>query len=341
MTKEEQQLQQQQGTQDPMELEENHFDKDESTAEDNFRDTYATPGMSRTGGVTETPPEDAVDPLLDADGKVIEEDDDEPFKFDDAIAQSEKEELEELNNKLDTDYKSLKELKSAYKSADAIDENKSIDEDKTYIKYFESVLDPKQYDDRRIVFEDKKMIAQDAGKDISDPSIIEEINAEVETLEGNGVLNYAAGTIRQTVRTALEQRKEKVLNFETKENASQLQTAAERKESIQESINEIYKGGSFLGITPTKEDMLDIYKDVSSNKHIEHLKSNPKDAVEYALFKRYRSVMEKNLNKPNFNAGVKKTLASIGLTASEQTGKRPNDQDGTAEEKSYFDKFLQ
>jgi hypothetical protein len=329
---------------DPMALPENHFEEQEISAEDNFQEKYSAP-VFNTPGITEGENADLNEEAekFDSEGNLIvaDADDGEPFKFDDAIAESEQKELEELNAKLGSDYKSLKDLKAAYKSEDSNVEVQEIAQDKTYIDYFKSVLDPKQYDDRRIVFEDKKMIAQDAGKDITDPSIIEEINAEVETLEGNGVLSYAAGTLRQTVKEALKQREAKVSAFEQKENDSKKLSDSERKESIQESINEVFKAGDFLGIKPTKEDMIDIYKDISNNKHIEHLKTHPKDAVEFALFKRYKSVMEKNLNKPNYKAGVKNTLEAIGLTGSEQTGKGLNNQDSDEGDKSYFDQFVQ
>jgi len=322
---------------DPMALPENHFEQQEISAEESFLANYQNQPIDQSPGVTEQGPEGDLASDDDTDG----DDSSEVFKFDDAIAESEKEELDELNAKLGTNYKDLRELKSAYQKEDLDEELQEVNQDRAYVNYFKTVLDPKEYDDRRIVFEDEKMIAQDQGRDITDPSVVEEINAKVETLEMNGVLEYAAKTIRQTVRQALQQKEAKVNAFDEKQSASKQQTEAQRKESIQDSISEIFKAGKFLGVTPTKEDMIDIYKDISNNKHIEHLKSNPKDAVEFALFKRYRSVMEKNLNKPDYKAGVKNTLASIGLTGSEQTGKRANDQGSDEGEKSYFDQFVQ
>lgn len=333
---------------DPMELPENHFAQQEIDAEKQFLENYAQPPIQTTPGITEQEPTPPVEGAEGAEGTEgdpkpdgsSEGDPDEPFKFDDAIAEAEKAELEELNAKLGTDYKDLSELKAAYKKEDENAELQQIETEKTYINYFKSVLDPKKYDDRRIVYEDEKMIAQDAGKDITDPQIIEEINTKIDGLEQNGVLQYAANTIRQTVKTALAQKEAIVQAFDDKQKATRQQTAAQRKESLQNSINEVYKAGEFLGITPTKEDMLDIYKDISADKHIDHLKSNPKDAVQFALFKKYQSVIEKNLGKPDYKAGVKDTLEKIGLSGSEQTSKGANDQGSDEGEKSYFEQFV-
>lgn len=329
---------------DPMALPENHFEQDEMDAEDNFQAQYNQNPIGQSPGISEQePPADA--PTLDADGNPIEtppaEGTDEPFKFDDALAESEKAELEELNAKLGTDYKDLKDLKAAYKTEDSSAELKEIEEDRTYINYFKSVLDTKQYNDRRIVFEDKRMEEQDKGRDITDQSVLDEIEAEISLLESSGSLPYAAKSIRQTVQQALRQREEKVSAFDAKQEASKQQTEAQKKEAIQESISEVFKSGSFLGITPTKEDMIDIYKDISNNKHIEHLKSNPKDAVQFALFKRYQSVIEKNLGKPSYKAGVKDTLDNIGLSGSNKPATGLNDQGSDEGEKSYFDQFVQ
>lgn len=322
---------------DPMELTDNHFEQDAIDSEESFIKELSG-GNSFTEGITQQKEieksfeEKQEDEEIEKDG----------FKFDDAIAQEEKAELDELNKKLGTDYKDLSDLKKAFKKEDSVNLDKEIEQDRNLIDYFRNVLDTRQYNDKRIVLEDKKLTYQQEGKDISDPEILEEIELEIETLESSGALSYAAKSIRDTVRRALEGKEAKVSQHDQSKELTQKEKETARTESIQNSINEIYKAGPFMGITPTKEDMIDIYKEVSKNKHIEHLNSNPKDAIEFALFKRYKPELVKSLGRPSYKDGVKNTLETIGLTGSKQTVRTgQQDQSGNEGDKSYFEKFIQ
>lgn len=324
--------------QDPMALAENHFEKQEVDAEEAFLEQYQTP-VAPSQGISEQREEEDLneDPNEDQNEDPVE-----PLKFDDAIANSEKEELEELNAKLGTNYTDLKDLKNALKKDDHVEQNNEIEQERVFINYFKEVLNPKIYNDRRVVFEDKKMALQQEGKDITDPEIIEEINADIDGMEENKVLSYAANSIRGTVRQALAQKEAKVNEFDAQKQATQQQTETQRKEGIQDAINDIYSAGNFMGVKPTKEDMIDVYKEVNKNKDLQHVSSNPKEVVEFVLFKKYRNILDKNLNKGSYKDGVKNTLEKIGLSGSQQTVKQSQETQGNSEEeKSYFEKFIQ
>jgi len=257
-----------------------------------------------------------------------------------AIAQEEAEELAELNMKLGSDFKTLNELKSSLKTADTKDEQTSIDREKRYITYFKDLLNESKYNDLQLVTEDKRIAAINNNEDPNDPFVKERIEEEVETLSNSGMMQYAAKAIKDSLRNSLKEKETVVNAYENGKQLSEKEKADAFKQNLQEGLNDIYKQGKFLGVQPTKEDMINIYKDISKNKHIEHLKANPKDAVEFALFKKYREVIMKNLEKPNFNAGVQSALNELGMSSSEP-GKSGGDTSKNSDdgELSFLQRF--
>lgn len=320
-----------------MELPENFFAQEQISDEETFKSQFEPP-VPFNQGVAPT------DPPPNPTGTEGVEDDDDPdltdFKFDDAIKEEEAAELLELNKKLGTNFEDLNVLKQSLKSSDNGIVNKEIEDDKRYIAYYNDILNPEKYSAKDLVREDKILDAIRSQKNIKDPEVMAEIDDEIDTLEANGMLSYAEKAIRKAYEAELKERTGRVSNHEQSSKLTEKQKEEERKQNIQESINSIFKQGKFLGVQPTKEDMIDIYKDISKNKHIEHLKANPKDAVEFALYKKYREVILKNLEKPNFNAGVRTTLNELGMSSSE-TGKSGQDKstNSAAEELSYLQQF--
>ena len=328
----------QQQERDPMALAENHFENQEQSLEQEFIDQFHQP-IIPSQGISEQEEDKDRDDNGDGgeEGDTIED-----FKFEESIEESDSAELAELNAKLGTNYEDLNTLKKALQQESAPDVSQEIEDDRAHIAYFKTILDPKQYSDKRIVLEDKKMARQQGGQDITNPEILEEIENEVELLESNGVLSYAAQSIKQTVKNALDQKQSKVQKYDTDKQATIQQTEAQRKEGIQEAISTVFKAGDFLGVKPTKQEMIDVYKEVNKNKNIQQLSSNPKDVVEFAMFKMYRERLTKNLSKGSYKDGVKNTLSEIGLSGSEQTVKPGQETQGNNEaEKSYFEKFIQ
>lgn len=324
-----------------MELEDNFFEQDEIANEKSFMEEFESPvPFNQVMDITTDEPKGGTE------GKTTEDQEDdqgsvEAFKFDDTMAEEEKAELAELNAKLGTDFESMAKLKESLKTEDKKGEELQIEQERRYINYFRDLLDTKKYDDSALILEDKKITAINNNENLADEDVIERIKAEVALLEDSGMTSYAAKAIRDNLSMHLEKKEAVVNQYDSSKQLSAQQKEQKYKEDLQAGINEIFKQGKFFNIQPTKEDLLDIYKEVSKNKHIEHLKANPKDAVEFALFKRYRDVISKNLAKPDFNAGVKNTLKEFGMSSSEQTGKSANDisKGGNEEELSFLQKF--
>ena len=320
------------------ELEDNFFEKDDIAQEEAFKTEFdsplpfnemlnkgMTPGTGEAGQESGTGTETNKE---DDDGTV-------DFKFDDALAEEERKELEELNAKMGTDFKSRNELNEALKKVEQHDQTKEIDEERGNVAYIEKLLNPQIYDDEMLIREDQRLKFAGMQKNLNDQDVIDAIETEVSRLMDSGMASLAAQFIRGKLETQLEKRQAKIKSFEESQKLTIEEKQKKFKQELQEGINDIFKQGKFLGVTPTKEDLLDIYKDISKNKHIEHLKAHPKDAVQFALFKKYQNVIEKILAKPNFEAGVKSALQEMGMASSSQTG-----QSGSAKPKSGDEEVL-
>lgn len=303
------------GTKDPLELEDNFLEKDNQHAEEEFKKEYGDPFIERKVDTTTAPKFDEGETEEQKTARLAEEEGkEEPFKFDDALDEAEKVELKELNEKFNTNFESVSDFKDSLKKADNKEEVQQVDENRRYIDYFNTVL---QYKDDQIVLEDKRMLAQSAGKDLNDEEVQEEIEMEMEKLRDGGFLPYAANSIRDTVKNALREKKAVVDGYDNKQKLSKEETELKSKTELQDSLAKVFKEGQYMGVKPTREDMLKIYERVSKGKHINHLKANQQDAVEFELFQMYKAVIAKNLGKPDFNAGVKSTLDEIGMSSSE------------------------
>lgn len=317
----------------PLELEENFFETEEISKEDEFRSEFEAPYVNRNVSMADEEEDDD-------DDKGYADDKGEPgaeFKFDESLADEEAKELAELNAKLGTNFEDLNELKKSFKSSDKKEVLGKIDQSRQLVNYFEAVL---QYDPERLIREDKIMLAEQKGINIQGEDFIDELEMEIEKLRDTGMMSYVADSIKNNVRIVLEKNKKIVDDFDNSEKTTQEQEQRQFKDKIQESINGIFKQGTFLGIKPSKEDLLSVYKDVSNNKHINHLKANPSDAVEFALYLKYKGEIQKRLGKPDYKAGVRDTLGQIGMTGS-QPGKAANVNSKSSDDGdlSYFEKL--
>lgn len=318
---------------DPMELPDDFFVKDEQAAHDEFMSKFQAPVYSAQPSFED--PAEPKDPKEEEDpeGATPEE----IFKFDDSLAEAEKAELAELNAKFDTNYTDLKELKNKIKSVDNVEDSKVIESERQLVNYFNKVL---EYDDERILFENEKMEHTQNGG-VLDKEALDAIKEKIEDLKANNYLKYAALAVRNDVKVALEAKNAIVNKYDNDRKTTTEQTEKQHKEAVQESISTIFKAGKFLGVQPTKQDMVEIYQDIIKNKHIDHLKSNPTDAVEFALFRKYRETIMKNSKKPGFNDGVKSSLEEIGMKSPDKPIEPAKNIDNSEDEKSYFARFAQ
>lgn len=327
------------------ELPDNFLDENQRSEEDTFKEDFAAPvpfnelmDMGMDDG-----DDKGGDDKGDGKGDGGDEGDGEAtdFKFDDAIAQDEQAELDKLNSELGTDFKTRNELNDALKKTENVEQESQINEERRYIGYFKDLLDVQKYPDEELVREDKRIMAINNKQNPEASDVKEAIDYEVNQLIESGALPYAAKSIRDNLNMSLKDKVKTVNDFEESQKLTAKQQADKYKQDLQEGINSVFKKGKFMGVQPTKDDMIDIYKDISKNKHIEHLKAHPQDAVEFALFKKYREVIMKNLGKPNYEAGVKNTLKELGMSNSSQTDQSGKDisKDSNDGDLTFLQKF--
>ena len=250
-----------------------------------------------------------VAPVLDADGNVIPPVK-EPFKFDETLEADEKAELAELNLKLNTNFKSRAELDAAMKKSDNAGQVSEVDDARRHVTYFDKMM---KYDDNKLVYEDKVLTAEFNKQDINDPDVLAVIKAEVVALEEGQMIGYAAQSVRGKIQGIINTKSKIVTDYDTAQLALTTKTATQIKEGLQNAVNELNQQGTFMGITLNDNMLMDVYKDVSKNNHIAHLKANPIDAIKFGIFKKYEKEISTLLDKPNFKDGVQAALKEIGL----------------------------
>jgi hypothetical protein len=323
---------------DPNALPENFFEQEEEQDQEAFKESFGFNASaqeriinSEDVGHKKTTDDDDDDPFS--------VDDDLAFKFDESLAETEKAELEELNSRLGTNFKDLNELKATLNNVDNKEDLSQIEESRQLVKYFGQVLN---YDSETIVREDFEMKAQQAGKNIKDPDFVDELEMKISRMKDNEVLDYASDSLKAQVRAELANQKAIVEEFDTKQNQTQQQKETAFKTKIQEGVNDLFKEGTYLGIKVERNDLLEIYGDISKNKHIEHLKANPLDAVKFAFFKKHEKVIMDTMKKPTYQDGVQKTLKEMGMQTSGKSSKTvSNDQTGNREDLSFLQRFTQ
>jgi hypothetical protein len=320
---------------DPMELEEGFFDQQDMATEDEFKNNF-------TSMFTQDPPAAAQEiPAgsppgvnLDEEGNPITEGQgEEDLDFDASLEAAEKEEIEKFNKILNTDFKSINELKEHFKKEEPGNTQEiEFERDQKTLDYHNKVLN---YNDEDIIRHDiyMDMLDHPEMKNWDQETMINHINSQVESMKEVGQLRYNAKNVRYSIEAKRDKLNAKVQEHERVKNMSIQERENERKSKIQEKVSEIYKEKKFLGITPSKADLLEAYNTVTQNKHLDKLKDRPDVAVEFELYLKHRDTILKNLGKPNFNAGVKSTLNKLGLSDSSQTGeyvqgKNTNQDDG-------------
>lgn len=327
---------------DPIALPENFFDQDDIRREQEFKSQYAPPS-TKTDIDFENPAPGDPPPEVNP-GEEDEKDKDkdkeppEDLDFDSSLESAEKRELAELNRKLGTNFTDLAELKAKLSSGQSKEEINEIQKAERLVEYFNDVL---EYDDKTIVRQDRMIKAKAKGIDISTTDFKDQLEAEIEKMEDNEVLGYAADMLRSQVKIERDQNANKIKAHKDSQKLTEQERKDAFKGKIQKGINDIYKSGTYLGVAVDKEDLLDIYSKIVNNGHIEHLKENPEDAVKFEFFKRNEDLINKVLERPDFQAGIQKALKEMGMDTS-GTGKTvTKDKTSDQEDSSFLQRFVQ
>lgn len=330
------------------ELPENFFSEQDDDHNKQWLDQFDDPGQGLMDQAVktndETPPAtDQTPPESGQESQQQQTQEPEPLKFDETLAEAEKQELEELNRKLGTNFESLNELKKQFKREDQNDSSQKAQQAQELVNYFDKVL---QYPDELLVKEDliQKALqeAQNQGRTINvqDPEFLEALDERIANMSDSGVLDYTAQNLRMQVMNNRNTHQKVIDDYQENINRTQAERQSAFKDKVQEAINGIYKEGTFMGVQVDKNELLKIYRNVSNR--IEHHEANPEDAVQFEFFKMHKDVILKQMNKPGFQEGVKKTLEEMGVTASSSSPKTVGgNKTSNQEELNWLQRFVQ
>lgn len=228
---------------------------------------------------------------------------------------SEADELSTMNKILKTDYKSMKELRDALDKKDAPEENHE-EEIQTYkknenvISYLNTVM---SYSDDELIKE--HLIAETKTKNnvqsLSEEDN-EEIGYEIDKMKENGTLRLFAKDIRDDVQKVISERKNENLAFDQKKAQRENQIKEQRIQGIKDSFFEIYKDRkNFYGVELSQEDVQKAYGEVTNNKFLERVQSDPKIAAELSLMLQHLDKIKENASRTSYSEGVHSVMKDL------------------------------
>lgn len=228
--------------------------------------------------------------------------------------------LELMNKTLDTDYKSLKELKDALNGTKSTDTElpevedlpaekiQEYDKNKNLIDYFAK---QKMRPDSEIVFDYLK------NQELKKSGLTELSEEQIDALEDKVSVMDTSGTL-ELYSENVKNKMDNVINRLSSENQSidqQRNQISEKrdtilKSTIQESMVDYFKK-DFYGIKLDKERTQKAYNSIVSNDLFKSIENSPKRMVDVALFLEYQDMMAQKTGGPTYSDGVKAIMSEI------------------------------
>ena len=222
-----------------------------------------------------------------------EEDDDENEDDEDDSDLTEKD-LEIFNKKLGTDFKNVDELKKSFNAKD--EESESQKEEAEYkilsnkIVLFDKYIGMSNED---LIRNQMLSEASAAKKDIEDQEVIDEIEEKIEALKDLDTLDGYAETLRSNLQTQKDKTQTSIEKIENKKIESENAIARKNNDDLQNALADVYNQKEFMGVTVTREDLLDVYENIRTNKFFESVNGNQEMIAKLALFVKYEKEISK------------------------------------------------
>lgn len=216
------------------------------------------------------------------------------------------EELEILNKKLNTNFKSSEDLKKSLNAKDQ--ETEQQQEDAEYKRLSNNVVLFDQYialDNESLIREKFLSDASNDKRDITDPDIIEEIEEKIQGLKDLNTLDSMAETLRSNLSNQKEKTESSIQKIDEKRTFSEEQVKRKNTDDLQNAFTDIYTGGKFLGMDVTKEDIQDAYESVRTNKFFDSVNGNQEMIAKFAMFVKYEKQISKLSNQPTHSDKLK------------------------------------
>lgn len=215
-------------------------------------------------------------------------------------------ELEVLNKKLGTDFKSVEDLKKSFNAKDQ--ETEQQKEDAEYKRLSNNVVLFDRYiamDNESLIREQFLSEASNAKKDITDPDVVEEIEEKIQGLKDLNTLDSMANTLRGNLQNQKEKTEGSIKQIDDKRTLTKQEVARKNTDDLQNAFTDIFAKGKFLGMDVTKQDIQDAYESVRTNKFFESVNGNQEMIAKFAMFVKYEKEISKLSNKPTHSDKVK------------------------------------
>lgn len=251
------------------------------------------------------------------------------FKFDETLEEAEKNELKELNERLNTKFETLDELKTALGTS-----KPAVNPDEQLFNQNEAIIsDLTRYigmSSRDLMSSKLYADAQANNKDINNPEVIEEINLDLERWLDNDTLDLRANALKAELNVTLKEKKAFNDNYQNTVKKNKEEQIVQKKQLLADVVSKAFKNSNnqFYGTKVEKQDFIDAYQVISNKKLSNHIENNPDVALEVALFLKNRVAIAKRAGGPTYSDGLKDTFAELA-------GKRPlKNQNTNADDKS-------
>lgn len=279
--------------------------EEEDAAIEDFIDYSQPPAVEKTEEIEK--PEVKVD----ADGKKIEETEDDDFKFEDSekATEEQKIDLEIFNKKFNKDFKSQKELDDfmnvKQEKEESNEDEKLLETATNQIELLEPTLALNNEDLMRRQFE---TIAIQDKKDINNEDVKIEIEEQIQDLNDKGVLNIQADHLRGQIKNIYDKSVNDKSSIETKRTEKALEDKKVDNKKLQDEFVKLHGVEDFFGVEVDKKTVGDAYKKVTSGEFIKSLQADKAAMAELALIAEIRDKIYSKATGKTYSDGIKAVL---------------------------------
>lgn len=329
------------GLQDGIDLNKDPFEDDDNGDEIDWNDSTidGQPSLQNNGMSSENTDANVND---DNNGE-NNDDQDDSLNFDENNNDNNDDfDLEKFNKKLNKNFQTQQELMDYLQGNDQKQEDQ--EDDKTLEQHNEAITAWEQFiglDDTSLIRANLEQIQIQKGKDVNDSEIAFEIESQLNEMADKGTLPLRAEILRNKLQAKVSESKTIVKGITDKREAAELETKKAITKKTQDALAKFYTGDkNFYGVTLSKQDVLDTYKDINSGDFIQRLQSNPELTAELALLFKHKNIVRSKAEGKTYSDGVNDLLNELGtskkrdihrgnagLTSSSRNTATPQDDD--------------
>ena len=148
--------------------------------------------------------------------------------------------------------------------------------------------------------------AQAKKLDINDPEVIESVEEKLEGLRDLEQLDSMAETLRANLIAQKDKVETQVTAIDQKREASEKAIMAKNREDLEVALSNIFVNKTFYGADVKKEDVLEVFKDITTGKFHDRVNNNQEMIAQFAMFVKFKDVISKKANGPTQSDNTKR-----------------------------------